>query len=73
MSSRSIESEVTSIIQPGDWVRADFIGNNWAAIFEKNDSQREESQALGYAYTPLLSPYSNYMENVWETCLEAEN
>lgn len=73
MSSRDIESAVTNIIQPGDWVRADFIGNNWAAIFEKHASQRKESQALGYAYAPLLAPYSNYMENVWETSLEQQN
>jgi membrane-bound lytic murein transglycosylase MltF len=73
MSSRNIESEVTRIIQPGKWVRVDFIGNNWAAIFEKHGAQREESQALGYAYAPLLSPYSNYMENVWETTLGQQN
>ena len=73
MSTRNIESEVTRIIQPGDWVRVDFIGNNWAAIFEKHGAQREESQALGYAYAPLLAPYSNYMQNVWETTLEQQN
>jgi len=70
MSSRNIESEVTSMIQPGDWVRAAYIGNNWAAIFDKNGSRREESLALGYAYAPLLAPYSNYMENIWETAFK---
>jgi len=73
MSSRNIESEVIKIIQPGDWVRTDFIGNNWAAIFEKHTSQRKESQALGYAYVPLLAPYSNYMANIWETAFEQQN
>lgn len=73
MSSRNIESDVTRIIHPGDWVRIDFIGNNWAAIFEKHGAQRPESQALGYAYVPLLSPFSNYMENVWKTTLEQQN
>jgi membrane-bound lytic murein transglycosylase MltF len=73
MSSRNVESEVTRIIQPGDWVRVDFIGNNWAAIFEKHGAHREESQALGYAYAPLLEPYSTYMQNVWETTLEQQN
>lgn len=73
MASRSIDSEVRNIIQPGDWVRVDYIGNNWAAVFEKHGSRREESKALGYAYAPLLSPYSSYMENVWETALKRGN
>jgi hypothetical protein len=73
MSSRSIESDVNSIIEPGEWIRADFFGGNWAAIFDKDAVQREEAQALGYAYAPLLEPYSHYMENVWAASLEKQH
>ena len=67
MSSRSLESEVLGIIEPGEWVRAAFIGNNWAAVFGKQASQRKEAHAQGYVYAPLLTPYSHYMQNIWET------
>ena len=73
MSSRSIDSDVQSIIAPGEWIRADFFGGNWAAIFDKDAVQREEAQALGYAYAPLLEPYSHYMENVWAASLEKQH
>ena len=69
MSSRDIESEVKSIIEPGEWIRADFFGGNWAAIFEKDATQRKEAQSRGYAYAPLLEPYSHYMANIWESSL----
>lgn len=67
MSSRNIESEVVSTIEPGEWFRTAFVGNNWAAVFEKQATHRKESRALGYAYLPLLMPYSHYMRNIWET------
>ncbi len=73
MSARHIDAQVVGAIQPGEWIRADFIGNNWAAIFEKHANQRDESLALGYAYAPLLKPYSQYMQNVWETALNKQH
>lgn len=73
MSSRSIESDVQTILHPGEWIRVGFIGNNWAAVFEKDRSQRQESRALGYVYRPLLVPFSNYMENVWKPPLDNQH
>jgi len=72
MAAPRIESEVRLILQPGDWVRADLIGNNWAAVFDKHSSTRKQAVALGYVYAPLLQPYSHYMENVWESAQQNE-
>jgi membrane-bound lytic murein transglycosylase MltF len=66
MGSRSIESDVQAMLRPGDWFRIDFIGNNWAAVFEKHSLRRDEAEALGYVYTPLLASYSHYMANIWK-------
>ena len=72
MSDRSIESEVRHILQPGDWVRVDLLGNNWAAVFDKHTVVRKNAAVLGYIYAPLLEPYSHYMENIWESAQENE-
>ena len=72
MAAPRIESEVRLILQPGDWVRVDLIGNNWATVYDKPSSTRKPAAALGYVYAPLLQPYSHYMENVWESVQENE-
>ena len=66
MSSRSIDSDLRMLLQPGDWIRIAFVGNNWAAVFAKDAPERKEAQALGYIYLPLTAPYSPYMRNIWK-------
>lgn len=73
MSERGIDARVVGVIQPGEWIRTGFIGNNWAAIFEKHATRRDESLAVGYAYAPQLKSYSPYMQNVWETTLNKQH
>lgn len=65
LSERHLDSRKTGIIEPGEWVKADFLGNNWAAVFPKDALQRQEARAIGYVYAPLLKPYSEYMRNIW--------
>jgi membrane-bound lytic murein transglycosylase MltF len=67
MGARSIESDVQATLRPGDWFRIDFVGNSWAAVFDKHTARRKESLALGYVYVPLLEPFSHYMKDVWNS------
>jgi len=73
MSARGMASDVRDILQPGDWVRVDLIGNNWAAVFDKHTATRKSALVMGYVYAPLLEPYSHYMENVWESAQNNEH
>ena len=73
MSSRSIDADVRHTLQPGDWVRVDAIGNNWAAVFDKHASNLKVAEPLGFVYAPLLSPYSHYMENIWKSAQENQH
>jgi membrane-bound lytic murein transglycosylase MltF len=65
MSARSLDSEYQGLLNPGQWVKTGFRGNDWLAVFPKNDSVADESKALGYVYAPLLKPFSDYMRHVW--------
>jgi membrane-bound lytic murein transglycosylase MltF len=65
MSARSLDSEYRGHLNSGEWVKTGFRGNDWLAVFHKNDSAPDESHALGYVYAPLLKPFSDYMRHVW--------
>jgi membrane-bound lytic murein transglycosylase MltF len=66
LADRHLDAAAQGQILPGQWVKVDFFGNNWVAIFPKEENRRDESRAQGYAYAPLLEPYSYYMENIWK-------
>ncbi len=66
-ADRDPDSAVKGQVLPGQWVKVDYFGNNWVAVFAKEDTKRDESRALGYAYAPLLKPYSYFMQNIWKT------
>ncbi len=70
MAERHLDATVRGQILPGQWVKVDFLGHNWVAVFPKEEYRRDESRAQGYAYAPLLKPYSYYMENIWEAVEE---
>ncbi len=70
MAERHLDATVRGQILPGQWVKVDFLGHNWVAVFPKEENRRDESRAQGYAYAPLLKPYSYYMENIWEAVEE---
>ena len=66
LADRHLDTSARGQILPGQWVKVDFQGNNWVAVFAKEESKREEARARGYVYSPLLKPYSDFMQNVWE-------
>ena len=55
-ADRSINSEVRGKIEPGQKVKADFLQDEWYAVFDPTETQRDEKGALGYVYSPRLSP-----------------
>jgi membrane-bound lytic murein transglycosylase MltF len=65
LADRHVDSLATGYVLPGQWVKVAFRGNNWFAVFPKEEYKRDESRALGYVYAPLLKPYSYFMENIW--------
>lgn len=41
-------------MKAGQRVKADFLKDNWYAVFKVKETVRDESRALGYVYAPLL-------------------
>ncbi|MGD1152461.1 MAG: polysaccharide biosynthesis tyrosine autokinase [Syntrophales bacterium] len=55
-ADRSINSEVRGKLEPGQKVKADFLQDEWYAVFDPTETKRDEKGALGYVYSPRLSP-----------------
>lgn len=49
-------SKVVAQLKRGQQIKADFLQNNWYAVFEVNESIRDEANAIGYIYASLLKP-----------------
>jgi len=55
-ADRSINSRITAKLEPGQKVKADFLDDEWYAVFDPTETKRDEKGALGYVYSPRLSP-----------------
>lgn len=55
-AERSTESEIVGQLKTGQKIKADFIEDNWFAVFSIEETVRDESKALGFIYAPLLKP-----------------
>jgi capsular exopolysaccharide synthesis family protein len=55
-AARSIDSEVRGKLEPGQKVKADFLEDEWYAVFKVKETKRDIKSALGYVYSPRLSP-----------------
>ncbi len=55
-ATRSTSSKVVSQLKPNQKIKADFLKDNWYAVFDVNESYRTESNAIGYVYSSLLYP-----------------
>jgi polysaccharide biosynthesis transport protein len=55
-ASRSINSAIKQKLQPGQKVKADFLQDEWYAVFNIAETKRDEKGALGYVHAPLLFP-----------------
>lgn len=55
-ANRSTNSQVVGQLKFGQKVKADFLKNNWYAVFNQHETIRDENKAIGYIYAPLLIP-----------------
>jgi lipopolysaccharide export system protein LptA len=53
--SRSAQAPLVRSLQPGDKIKVDFIRGGWGALFDLNETDRDETKAIGYADIRLLA------------------
>lgn len=53
-AARSTSSDKIGMLKTNECVKVDFLKNNWYAIFKVNETNRDEKNAIGYVYAPLL-------------------
>lgn len=53
-TKRSLDSKIRGSLMPDQPVRADFLKDNWYAVFRISETVRSESKALGYVHAPRL-------------------
>jgi lipopolysaccharide export system protein LptA len=53
--SRSAQAPLVRSLQPGDKVKVDFIRGGWGALFDLNETDRDETKAIGFADVRLLA------------------
>ena len=60
-AQRMGQSEIVGKLKAFQTIKADFLDNNWYAVFNLSEGYRDEKNAIGYVYAPLLksSPLSN--------------
>jgi hypothetical protein len=67
---RSTKSKIVGTLKKNKEVKVDFLYYNWYAVFDVKEAERNEKNALGYVYAPLLFNtkkkgnigYNNYNE-----------
>ena len=60
---RDPKSPVVRTLQPGDKVRVDFVrASGWGAVFEPDETQRDEAKAMGFADVRLLKAVDAHAE-----------
>ena len=55
-ADRSINSRIIAKLEPNQKVKADFLEDEWYAVFKVKEIKRDIKKALGYVYSPRLSP-----------------
>ncbi len=56
-SARSINSKIKGFLDPGQKVKADFLKDDWYAVFDLKEKRRDEAKAMGYVYAPRLTDF----------------
>jgi capsular exopolysaccharide synthesis family protein len=62
-ADRSIDSRIRSQLEPGQKVKADFLDDDWYAVFNVKETKRDAKKALGYIYAPRLFPPDEAIKN----------
>jgi capsular exopolysaccharide synthesis family protein len=55
-ADRSIDSRIRSQLEPGQRVKADFLENEWYAVFNVKETKRDIKKTFGYVYSARLFP-----------------
>ncbi len=55
-AKRTTESKVVGQLEKGQKIKADFLKDNWYAVFPPKESARDIDESLGFVYAPLLKP-----------------
>lgn len=66
-SKRSRTSEHVQTLQAGQVIRADFLKDDWYAVFKPDETVRDEKRALGYARAKYLFPASKAQTTALKT------
>jgi len=53
---RSTKSSIVGQLKSGEKIKADFLKENWYAVFDLDERNRDELKAIGFVYAPLLGP-----------------
>jgi uncharacterized coiled-coil protein SlyX len=53
-TKRSVDSMLRGSLMPGQTVKADFLKDDWYAVFKITETGRSEKNALGYVHAPRL-------------------
>ena len=54
-AQRSLSAEIRGKLKAGESVKADFLKNDWYAVFRPDEKIRDEARALGYVHSPRLT------------------
>jgi len=55
-AKRFLSSGIKGRLEAGQKIKADFLEDDWYAVFAVDEAMRDESRALGYVYGPRLRP-----------------
>jgi biopolymer transport protein ExbD len=53
-TNRSVSSKSRGSLMPGQTVKADFLKDDWYAVFKITEAERSEKNALGFVHAPRL-------------------
>lgn len=71
-AKRSLSSSLKGQLQAGQAVKADFLQDDWYAVFRPNETRRSVRYALGYVFAPRLFPTREGEEAAGETAEKKE-
>jgi len=53
-AKRSVDSKLRGSLMPGQNVKADFLKDDWYAVFKVTETVRSEKKGIGYVHAPRL-------------------
>lgn len=53
-AKRTVDSKLKGFLHAGQKIKADYLKDNWYAVFKLREEKHSEHAALGYVYSPRL-------------------